>query len=418
MSVTEPVTPPLIAEEAFDPGSPRFTACPYDAYAASRKTMPVVWHKGFGEWIVTGSGEIEAILRDHLRFTSRHNLEGSYSFTPECRKLLGKSLFFQNAIYNVDPPVHTRFRAFVGQYFSPRSLRRLEPFIRATARELAGNLARSHGGDLVADFARVLPLRVTYQMVGIPPADQAEVKEGNDAWLALQVIPLSPEQQMSCAQALITYEAYLRDLLVRRIDHPTDDISTGMAQASVGADPVCTLDQAVVATRFMIASGHETTTGLIGNAVYRLLENRGLWEAMVRDPALAEAAVEETLRFDSPAQGALRVATEPAQVGEVDLPEGSRLRVMLAAAGRDPAVVEDPDTFRLDRAGRPAHIGFGAGIHHCAGAALARLETRIALQTLAEALPDLGLEPGFEPAYLPGALIFHSLTALRVRAGR
>lgn len=416
MSQSDP--PPLIAEELFNPSSPAFSKCPYDAYAASRGTMPVAFHEGFGEWIVTGSSQILAILRDHRHFTSRHNLEGSYPFTPECRALLDKSLFFQGAIYNTDPPLHTRFRAFVGQYFSPRKLDQLKPFILDTARELAAVLGSSDGGDLVAEFASVLPLRVTYRVIGVPPADQATVKEWNNAWLALQVAPLTPERQVACAQALISYEGYLRDLLSRRISDPVDDITTGLARATLGDNPLCTLDQAVVATRFMIASGHETTSGLISNAVYRLLEHRELWEAMVRCPALAEDAVEETLRFDSPAQGALRVTTERVRVGDVDMPAGSRLRVMLAAVGRDPAAIDQPDTFRLDRDSLHTHIGFGAGSHHCAGAALARLETRLALQALAEVLPGLCLEPGFEPQYFPGAFIFHSLAALRVRTAR
>jgi cytochrome P450 len=412
--------PPLIVDKLFDPSSSAFSKCPYDAYAVSRGTMPVAYHEGFGEWIVTGSSQIQAILRDHHRFTSRHNLEGSYPFTPECMALLDKSLFFQGAIYNTDPPLHTRFRALVGQYFSPRKLDALKPFILDTARELAAGMGSSGGGDAVADFATVLPLRVTYHMIGIPRADQAIVKAWDSAWLALQVVPLSPEQQLACAESLISYESYLRDLLNRRAadTDPVDDITTGLAKATLGDSPLCTLDQAIVATRFMIAASHETTSGLISNALYRLLEHRELWEAVVRNPRLAENAVEEALRFDSPAQGALRVTTERVRVGDVDMPEGSRLRVMLAAVGRDPATVGQPDTFRLDRDNPPVHTGFGAGSHFCAGAALARLETRLALQALAEVAPDLCLEPGFEPQYLPGAFIFHSLTALQVKTSQ
>jgi cytochrome P450 len=122
-------------------------------------------------------------------YTGRHNLEGSYPFTPECRALLDKSLFFQGAIYGTDPPLHTRFRTLVGQYFSPRRLDRLKPFILDTARELAAGLVASDGGDLVAEFASALSLRVTCHMIGIPSADQATVSEWNGSWLALRVAP-------------------------------------------------------------------------------------------------------------------------------------------------------------------------------------------------------------------------------------
>ena len=164
----------------------------------------------------------------------------------------------------------------------------------------------------------------------------------------------------------------------------------------------------------MIAAGHETTTNLIANAVHQLLAGPERWQALTADPSLAAVAVEETLRHDSSVQGALRVATEPVRIGDVDLPAGSRVRVMFAAAGRDPAQFEDPDEFRLDRGGPPRHLGFGHGAHFCVGAPLARLEATIALETLAAALPGLRLADGFQPEYLPGGFIFHALAALPV----
>lgn len=397
--------------EIFDPGSAEYRKCPYDAYATGRTSIPVAHHEMFDEWIVTGREELDAVLRDS-GFTSRYNLEGSYPFTPESRQVLEGSLFFQNAIYNVEGPAHTRFRTLISEFFTPRSLRRLAPGIRQISRALIADFAEAGQGDLLKQVAYPLPYTVICELIGIPAEDRERVKVWNDTWLALQVVPLPPEQQLQAARTVPEYEAYLRDLLHRRGQQPSDDLAGGLARAARDEDPVCSADQAVVALRFMIAAGHETTTNLIANTVHQLLRQRELWQAVVADPALAGAAVEETLRYDSSVQGALRVAIEDTKIGSTELSAGARLRVMFAAVGRDPGWVEDAGTFRLDRQGPPQHLGFGLGVHFCAGAALARLEARIALETLAELIPDLALREGFEPEYLPGGFIFHALSEL------
>jgi cytochrome P450 len=334
--------------------------------------------------------------------------------------VLERTLFFQPALYNVAGPEHARFRTFISEYFTPRALRALEPSIRAIAQELAGGLSDSGSGDLLKDFAYPLPYTVISEVIGIPAADRAVVKEWNNAWLALQVVPLPEEQQTAMAEGLLAYEEYLRTLLLSRANDETSegaaaaDLASGLYRATLGDEPLCTVDQAIVSLRFMIAAGHETTTNLIANAVHQLLAVPERWQALVQYPELAAAAVEETLRYDSSVQGALRVATERVRIGDVDLPAGSRVRVMFAAAGRDPAQFQDPEEFRLDREGPPRHLGFGFGAHFCVGAPLARLEARIALETLAAALPRLRLADGFEPDYLPGGFIFHALAALPV----
>ncbi|MEU3460307.1 cytochrome P450 [Streptomyces sp. NPDC006733] len=423
MPETQPSAARWAVEEVFDPQSPQFIACPFAAYDVSRRELPVAHHPVLDEWIVTGREELQSVLRDGENLTSRHNLDGHVPLAPEARSALDDTLFFQPALYNVSGPEHTRFRTFISEYFAPRRLRVLEPAIRATARRLVAELteagpeagaASGAGADLLARFAQPLPYTVICDVIGIPEQDRAAVKGWNDAWLALQVVPLPAEQQVRCARALRAYEDFLRQLLADRAEHPAEDLITGLLHASRGDDPLCTVDQAVVALRFMIAAGHETTTNLISNAVHQLLTERERWDAVVADPALVAAAVEETLRFDSSVQGALRVATGKVRIGDTTVPPGARVRVMFAAAGRDPEWVEDAGTFRLDREGPPRHLGFGLGIHFCVGAPIARLEARIALETLAAALPGLRLADGFAPQYLPGGFIFHGLAALPV----
>lgn len=408
------MSPDTSPAELFDPTSPEYTACPYAAFARARKEQPVAHQTALDEWIVTGRAEIAAVQRDHERFTSRYNLDGSYPFCPEAKAVLDDSLFFRVALYNVDPPAHTRFRDLISEYFTPRALRRREESIRQIAKRIVADIAAKDGCDLLQEFAYPLPMTVICDIIGIPEEDRATVKQWNNEWLALQVVPLPPEQQVHCANNVIAYEKYVLGLLEQRRREPADDLLTELVRAADADDPVCTVEDAVVALRVMIAAGHETTTNLISNAVHQLLRDRRLWEQLVDDPSLVAAAVEEALRFDSSVQGAPRVATEAMRIGDTEVPEGARLRVMFAAAGGDPEWVEDPDTFRLDRQGPPRHLGFGLGIHFCVGASLARLESKIALETLVEALPGLRLEDGFEPHYLPGGFVFRGLAQLPV----
>jgi cytochrome P450 len=207
---------------------------------------------------------------------------------------------------------------------------------------------------------------------------------------------------------------YFRDLLQQRREHPEGDLLSHLAEAANHPDPVSTDDDTLVALRVMLAAGHETTTNLIANTMLHLLERRDLWEAIVADSGLIPAAVEEGLRFDPSVQGAPREATEAMTVGDVQIPAGGRVQAMFSAAGRDPSWVDDPDTFRLDRTGPPRHHSFGYGIHFCIGAPLARLESRIAFETLTQLLPGLRLQAGYEPAHVPGGFVFHGLTGLPV----
>jgi cytochrome P450 len=393
----------------FDATSTDYLEDPYRVFRAARDSCPVA-RTGTGEFVVTGREQITRMLRDPAVFTSRYNLDGMHEFAPEARAILADSLFFRVAMFNVDPPEHAKFRAFFSQFFAPRRLREIEAPIRDSARRLVAGFAAAGAGDLLARYAYPLPMGVIADLIGLPEADRPMIKEWNNAWLGLQVVPLPPEQQVGCARAVRAYEAYVSGLLAKCRVAPGDDLLSAFAAAA--DEGVCTDDDAVVALRVMIAAGHETTTNLIGNALHQLLREPRRWRALVADPGLAEAAVEEALRFDPSVQAAPRTATADVELGGVRIPAGARVHAMFAATGRDPAVASDPEEFRLDRTGPPRHLGFGYGIHFCVGAQLARLESRIALQVLAEALPDLRLRPGFTPAYVPGGYVFRGLTEL------
>ncbi len=401
------------AADALDPQDPAFVENPYALYRELRETRPVA-QAGENFWVVTGREEMMSLLRDHNRFTSRRNLDGAFDFTPEARRILQEALFFRVALLNVEPPAHTRFRALVSEAFTPRNLRKIEPAIRSLAESLAQDFADDGKADLLRQFAYPLPMTVICDIMGIPAEDRATVKQWNNAWLALQVLPLPPEQQVAFAGQVTEYMAYFRALLAERRRQPGDDLLSRLAAAAQQSDPVCTDDDVLVSLRVLLAAGHETTTNLIANTAWHLLEDRALWDAIVKDQTLIPAAVEEGLRFDPSVQGTPRVAAEDLSVGDTVIPAGGKVQAMVAAAGRDPEWVEDPDTFRLDRPTPARHHGFGYGIHFCLGAPLARLEARIAFETLTSKFPGMVLEAGHQPSHVPGGFVFHGLTALPV----
>jgi len=406
-------------ELLYDVASPHFTEQPYEHYRVARQSCPVV-NVGGDRWVVTGSEEVRTVLSDPVVFTSKRILDGNFPLTEECQALLAGSLFAKVPPVNADPPEHSRFRALIHEFFSPRSLRLRESSIRALADSLLRDLRARGEFDLLKDFAYPLPMTVICEILGVPREDHLKVKAWNDSWLALQVLPLEPAQQLEFAKGVLDYEAYYFDLLARRRQEPENDLLSLLAKASVGDmthDTELTDGAVVAALRVILAAGHETTTNLIANIAHQLLRDSPQWTRLVADNSLIPAAIEEGLRFECSVQGTSRDTTEEVLLGGVTVPAGAKLHAMTAAAGRDPATVPDPDVFRLDRTGPPRHLGFGYGPHFCVGANLARLEARIAFEALAEHLPDLALAPDFTARYLPGGFVFRGLAGLPVACG-
>ncbi|MFF1377335.1 cytochrome P450 [Streptomyces sp. NPDC058308] len=398
----------------FDLMNPRYMASPYDAYRVARERVPVCPMSADGPWVVTGRAEMAGVLGDPTRFTSRTNTHGAYEFTDACRELLAGSVYYRVALFNAGPAGHGRFRSLLDEEFSPRALRRHEPAVRATAGELVAGFKDAGGVDLLAGFAYPLPLTVLCDVIGVPPADRATVKSWLGDWLLMQVLPLPPEDQLRCAKSVLAFEAYFRDLLADRRRRPADDLLGVLADAAAQSDPVCTVDDAVLALLVMMAAGHETVTHLITNTVHQLLRDRAQWERLVADRSLIPGAVEEGLRFNTSVQGVPRTVTEDVTLGGVDLPAGAKVHAMVAAAGRDPGSADDPETFALGRTAPPRHFAFGHGPHSCLGAGLARLEAQVALEALVEGVPTLELAAGFEPQHIPGGFVINGLLALPV----
>jgi cytochrome P450 len=291
------------------------------------------------------------------------------------------------SILVLDPPEHTRIRRLVSDCFTRRSCESFEPRLR----ELAHALVDAAGDrfDLVESFARPLPARVIAELLGLPAENHARFCAWSEAMTAPLVGGTDRAALDRAARAEVQLaQVLLRETAARRRD-PRDDLISDLVHAE-DIEP-CLGDAELLAfARLLLVAGHETTTRAIAIGVGLLLERGEEWEALRRAPASLPTAVDELLRLATPIRAIARFASEDLVFGDAAVGRGARFTAWLDAANRDPEVFEDPLALWLDREPNP-HLTFAFGIHFCLGAALARLEMRIALEVLLERLPELSL---------------------------
>ncbi len=349
---------------------------PYPLLATMRATSPFEALDGrlvaFGKY-----DECSRILRDSRASSERND---SLLTPPERRDRERTRSFL-----SLDAPDHTRLRRLVSKAFTPRVVATLAPRVAAVTDELlSAARASGHELELVSQLAYPLPVRIISEMLGVPPADHATFA-GWSAKLAHSVQPkfgtLNPAEVAQEDQAGLEFSAYFTDLIAQRRASPADDLLTKLIRAEDEGQRL-TVEELVATCVLLLVAGHETTVGLISNAMLALLRHPDQLASLVANPELASSAVEETLRYDPPVQMTGRVARKGMRFDDRDLQDGAVLLLLLAATGRDPAVFADPDVFDIGR-GAKEHLAFAAGPHFCLGAPLARLEAMIALQAIA-----------------------------------
>ncbi|MEM1437138.1 MAG: cytochrome P450 [Pseudomonadota bacterium] len=292
-----------------------------------------------------------------------------------------------------DPPQHTFMRKLVQRAFTPRSLAELSGAVEALTHELIDTILTGDGQvDLHDDFAFPLPVVIIAGMLGVPTADLEQFKH----WSDIQVAAMGAEDPAQYAAEQQQFLAYMSDHLLSRrsaieVGTPVpDDLLSLIAGARFEDGSFISVADALSVLMQLLVGGNETTTSLITNLLWRLLEAPERWLMLLSDRSLIDAAIEESLRYDPPVLGLYRSTTRAVTLHGVTMPEGSKVLINYAAANRDPRVFERPDVFDLQRA-RPRHMAFGLGVHFCLGAPMARMEAEIALRALLDRLPELRL---------------------------
>jgi cytochrome P450 len=292
---------------------------------------------------------------------------------------------------SLDPPAHGRLRKPAARAFTPRRVQEMEPRIRATAAALLDAVDESRPFDLIAALAFPLPMRIMFSFMGVPERDWPRLKEWCGSRTSLAWGRPSPEEALHHARQMVLYRRYLRELVAAKAADRGDDFASALLEIH-DEDPDALSHEDVASILFSLSfAGYETTNNLIGNCARRLLEVPERWARLVEQRQLIPGAVDEILRYDPSVPVWRRVTKRPVTLGGVALPEGAKLLLWLAAAGRDGDVFPDPDRFDPERENARRTLAFGRGIHFCIGSALGRLEATLALEELTRRFPGLRL---------------------------
>jgi cytochrome P450 len=397
---------------AYDPWSADFVADPYPAYVALRADRPVFFHEATGQWVVSRYADVDALLRDRRLGRSYLHVATHEEFgrEPEPDFLAPFWGLIRAGMLDVEPPVHTRLRRLVSRAFTARMVEGLRPMIRGLAEELAGALAAKGGGDLVSEVAEPLPVNVIAEMLGVPAEERALLRPWSADICGMFELNPSEEAQRTAVRAAVEFSAYLRELARARRDDPRDDLISALAQVVDEGGDRLTEDELVGTCVLLLNAGHEATVNATGNGWWSLFRNPGELARLRADHALVPTAVEELMRYDTPAPMFERWVLEDIEVAGVGIPRGAEVALQFAAANRDPEVFADPDRLDLARDPNP-HITFGLGVHYCLGAPLARIELAESYGALLRLAP--GMRLAAEPEWKPG-FVLRGLKALHV----
>lgn len=388
MSMPAAVLPTI---ERWNPFDANYRKDPYRTYARYRVSDPV--HYGLapdgmspGCWYITRYEDVVTVLTSPSFGLEIYRLIPPDQMPPMPQEFAPFFQAIQQWFIFRDPPDHTRLRNLVRSAFTPATIARLEPFIEETARNLLAPALASGSMDVIEDLAFPLPVMVISTLLGFPDENRSALKRWSHDLLAGIDLRESQDESAEClvraSRAAIEFSAYVREHISARRRQPTDDLLSTLIAAEENSERL-NEDELVATCILLLWAGHETTVNLIGNSLFALMKHPAAMESLRHDPARLPNAIEELLRYDSPAQMTFRFAFRDVTLGGKTIHTGDSVVAVIGAANRDPEIFPDPDRLDIARQ-RNRHLSFGSGAHYCLGAYLARLEGSIALRVLLE----------------------------------
>ena len=409
-----PTIDPARRRVRLDPRDPGFFNDPYRAYAAIHAASPVFFWEDYGFWCFARHADVSALLRDR-RFGRQitHLMSRIELGWPEPKPHLAAfDALERHSILELEPPEHTRLRNLVNRAFVSRRIERLKPQIEALAHERIDAFAHRGSVDLVAEFAAPIPVAVIADLIGVPRAIGPQLVDWSHRMVAMYQHGVTRAVEERAAEAARQFADFVRGFArARRGDLGDDLVSQLLVAESDGGR--LSEDELVATVILLLNAGHEATVQAIGNGVKALLEERVDPRLAFASESATAATIEELLRLDPPLHLFTRYALEDADFAGLRLKKGDRIGLLLGAANRDPERFPNPGVFDCGRSPN-LHVSFGAGIHFCVGAPLARLELAVALPILFARLKGLRLA---EPPRTRDTFHFHGPEALRVEWG-
>ena len=374
----------------FNPFLAEFQSDPYPTYHRLRVEDPV--HRSFDTWVITRYADVKAVLRDP-RFgadqvpkrikNKSHYFEEQQRDIKTLVQMSGKFFFY------LDPPDHTRLRGLVSKAFSAKVVERMRPQIHEIVDESINKVRDTGVMDIVVDLSCPLPVIVIARMLGVPAEDSSKLGQWSNEMSRIIDPLMSLEDYDHLNQVAVAFTEYFRGLIVERRKRPKEDLISALIAARDQGDKLSE-DELLSVCLMLFLTGEETTVHTIGNGMLALLRHPDQMELLKRNPTIIQSAVEEILRYDSPVQQTARIAREDVEIGDKIIRSGENVLVSLGAANRDPAQFSNPAQLDLIR-DENHHLAFSDSIHYCLGAALARIQSQIAINTLVQRLPNLKL---------------------------
>ena len=393
-----------------DPRNPAFFQDPYPVYEQIRAQSPVFYWQQYGFWCFMNHEDVSALLRDRrfgrqiTHIASKAEL-GMAEVTEHVRPFYEVD---DRALLQLEPPAHTRLRLLINRAFVSRQVERLRPRVARLAHELIDAFPR-HEVDLLTAFATPLPATIIAEFMGVPREAVPDLLNWSHRMVAMYQFGRTRDVEDAAVKATLDFSEFLRRLLAQKRKHPGDDLIQVLTTAAPDGEKL-TEDELIGTCILLLNAGHEASVHALCNGLNAAL-GAGLDPAQLcTDAASAEAFVEETLRYDAPLHLFDRYVLEDLEFQGIRLKKGDKIGLMLGAANRDPARFVQADRFNPLRTPNP-HVSFGAGIHFCIGAPLARLEMQVAFKILFERHPKLRLSK--QPVYR-NSYHFHGLEALHL----